>query len=131
MQGDLDIDYEPIPDDKTDPPLRLGCEVCGFICCVCAIKAAHQPDCKFRKAATCAVGIECDHGRDVCAICDPCTCADRSPSPTEGDADLCDDCGSALGPGEGGEPNRCDACNVTRREIDRPVTDPTDGGGNG
>jgi hypothetical protein len=53
---------------------------------------------------------------------------DRSPSPTEGDADLCDDCGSALGPGEGGdhgEPNRCDACNVTRREIDRLTPSPS------
>jgi hypothetical protein len=56
-----------------------------------------------------------------------------SVDPAEGDTDLCDDCGSALRSGEGGdhgEPNRCDACNVTRREIDRPVTDPTDGGGN-
>jgi len=57
----------------------------------------------------------------------PTSIAGQGTDGTEGDADLCDDCGSALGPGEGGEPNRCDACNVTRREIDRPVTDPTEG----
>lgn len=36
---------------------------------------SHQATCKFRRAATCAVGIECEHGRDCCPICDPCTCS--------------------------------------------------------
>lgn len=47
---------------------------CGHIACVCVIKMIHKPDCKFLKAATCAVGIECEHGYDVCPKCDPCTC---------------------------------------------------------
>lgn len=34
----------------------------------------HKAGCKFLRAATCAIGIECDHGRDVCPICDPCEC---------------------------------------------------------
>lgn len=34
----------------------------------------HDPDCRFRIAATSAAGIECEHGYDVCPICDPCTC---------------------------------------------------------
>lgn len=51
-----------------------GCAVCDRIACVCALKSRHADDCRFRIAATCAVGIECDHGRDCCPICDPCTC---------------------------------------------------------
>ncbi len=37
----------------------------------------HDRDCKFFRAATCAVGIECPHGRDVCPLCDPCLCAPK------------------------------------------------------
>lgn len=51
------------------------CEVCGHIECVCRIKAVHAEDCKLRRSATCAVPIACEHGYDVCPICDPCTCA--------------------------------------------------------
>ena len=51
---------------------------CDHIACVCNIKARHKKDCKFRKAATCAVGIECDHGYDVCPICDPCNCGEKN-----------------------------------------------------
>lgn len=38
----------------------------------------HDEDCKFRIAATCSVAIECDCElkRDVCPVCDPCTCKD-------------------------------------------------------
>ena len=49
---------------------------CGHIACVCNIETNHSEDCKFRRAATCSVGIECEHGYDVCPICDPCTCDD-------------------------------------------------------
>lgn len=34
----------------------------------------HNERCKFRRSATCAVAIECEHGYVVCPICDPCTC---------------------------------------------------------
>lgn len=27
----------------------------------------------------CPVGIECDHGYDVCPVCDPCTCSSVLP----------------------------------------------------
>lgn len=47
---------------------------CGFISCVCEIRDTHADGCKFRAAALCSIGIECEHGRDVCPICDPCTC---------------------------------------------------------
>ena len=47
---------------------------CGHVACVCALKSRHGDGCKFRLAATCAVGIECAHGYDVCPTCDPCTC---------------------------------------------------------
>ena len=47
---------------------------CGQICCVCEILRDHKEGCQFRRAATCAVPIECEHGRDVCSICDECTC---------------------------------------------------------
>lgn len=50
------------------------CKTCGHISCVCAIQKRHDETCKLRIAATTPVGIECDHGRDVCPICDPCTC---------------------------------------------------------
>lgn len=54
---------------------RLAACDCGHISCVCRYKIAHDEKCKFRIAATCAFGIACDeHNRDVCPICDPCTC---------------------------------------------------------
>jgi len=56
---------------------RIGCNVCGFLACVCDIIANHEEGCKYRVSATCAVGIECEHGRDVCPKCDPCTCGQR------------------------------------------------------
>ena len=34
----------------------------------------HKDDCKFLRAVQCAVGIECEHGYDVCPICDKCEC---------------------------------------------------------
>ncbi len=50
------------------------CAECGHVSCVCGILADHVEDCMFCRSATCAVGIACEHGRDVCPICDPCTC---------------------------------------------------------
>jgi len=47
---------------------------CGHVACVCNINTRHKSDCKFLMAATSAVGIECNHGYDVCPICDLCTC---------------------------------------------------------
>lgn len=64
----------------TTTRLTLGCIHCGHISCICAVKAKHLEHCRLRKAATCAVGIECEHGYDVCPICDPCTCS-ASPQP--------------------------------------------------
>lgn len=52
----------------------MGCEVCGHIACVCAVKREHVEDCKYRRAVACPVAIECEHGYDVCPRCDPCTC---------------------------------------------------------
>ena len=40
----------------------------------------HDIECLFRKARDCAVAIECEHGHDVCPICDPCTCKDKKPN---------------------------------------------------
>jgi hypothetical protein len=54
------------------------CQTCGHISCVCSIKKKHDAECKLLKAATSAVGIECEHGYDVCPKCDPCTCSDNS-----------------------------------------------------
>lgn len=50
---------------------------CGHISCVCSVKQKHDEKCRFRIAATTPVGIECDHGYDVCPKCDPCTCEDK------------------------------------------------------
>jgi hypothetical protein len=47
---------------------------CGHICCVCDILRDHKEGCQYRRSVTCAVPIECEHGRDVCPICDECTC---------------------------------------------------------
>lgn len=53
----------------------VGCAKCGHLACVCGIRKAHpDPKCRFRVSSTCAVPIECDHGYDVCPMCDPCTC---------------------------------------------------------
>lgn len=61
-------------------PTVVGCLQCGHImttdrpCEACGIRRMHRRRCKFRRAAAGAVGIECEHGYDVCPICDPCTC---------------------------------------------------------
>ena len=34
----------------------------------------HDDDCAFARSASCAVPVECEHGYDVCPICDPCNC---------------------------------------------------------
>lgn len=34
----------------------------------------HGNTCKLARALACPVGIECEHGWDVCPFCDPCTC---------------------------------------------------------
>lgn len=60
-----------------------GCEQCGHLSCVCRIIESHEERCPFRLAATCAVGIECEHGRDVCPTCDPCTCESTDETPTK------------------------------------------------
>lgn len=52
---------------------------CNRISCVCEILREHADGCRFRTSATCAVGVECDHGFDVCADCDPCTCTPPRP----------------------------------------------------
>jgi hypothetical protein len=52
----------------------IDCTKCGFIVCVCEVKADHATDCRYRRAVECPVGIECEHGRDVCPDCDPCNC---------------------------------------------------------
>ncbi len=57
---------------------------CEMIECVCSIARKHKDDCKFKKALLCRVGIECDHGYDVCPECDPCSCGFSNPI-------LCDD----------------------------------------
>jgi hypothetical protein len=59
---------------KSRPDHRLACERCQHLACVCDIRAAHAEGCPYRTAATCAVAIACDHGFDVCPVCDPCAC---------------------------------------------------------
>lgn len=51
-----------------------ACSVCRHFACVCTIRKRHAEDCKFRIAAAMAFAIACDHGHDVCAQCDPCSC---------------------------------------------------------
>lgn len=34
----------------------------------------HQRSCEYRRAAVAGLTFECEHGRQVCQICDPCTC---------------------------------------------------------
>lgn len=59
------------------PVAEVGCDTCGHLACVCQIKEKHDEACPFLRAATCSVGIECEHGRDVCPQCDPCTCGHK------------------------------------------------------
>lgn len=35
----------------------------------------HDPDCPKGRAISCSVGVECEHGYDVCPKCDPCECS--------------------------------------------------------
>jgi hypothetical protein len=36
--------------------------------------------CPTRLAEACSVPIECEHGYDVCPVCDACTCGTDAPS---------------------------------------------------
>ena len=55
-----------------------ACRNCQHFACICRVLASHAAWCRYRTAMTCAVGIECEHGRDVCPACDPCTCLEFS-----------------------------------------------------
>jgi hypothetical protein len=54
-----------------------ACETCRHFACVCDLRARHDEKCPFLLAAAGAVGLACQHGHDVCPICDPCTCPPR------------------------------------------------------
>ena len=56
------------------------CPDCKHFACVCKVINEHKQDCKFRIATAGSVAIECDHGYDVCPICDPCTCKPKEQS---------------------------------------------------
>lgn len=68
--------------------MSTGCPTCGFLECVCGIIATHEEDCKFRRAVTCFVPIDCEHGYDVCPLCDPCTCKAFNCVPTRTQEDI-------------------------------------------
>ena len=80
-QGGLVVliqDGEMLYDVPPEAVIRHSCKTCGHIVCVCDIKAKHKEGCNYRLSATCAVPIECEeHGRDVCPICDKCTCEEN------------------------------------------------------
>lgn len=58
-------------------PPGASCLICGYFDCVCDIRVKHKEGCRFRTAMLSPAGIACEpHGRDVCPICDPCTCAE-------------------------------------------------------
>jgi len=59
-----------------------ACNQCGHFACICQDLADHKLKCKYRRAVTSTVPVECEHGHDVCPICDPCDC--DIPSPNEG-----------------------------------------------
>lgn len=61
--------------NETSKKRSAGKCYCKQIACCCWVFTKHpDPKCKFRVSMLCPVGVECDHGRDVCSICDPCTC---------------------------------------------------------
>jgi hypothetical protein len=49
---------------------------CKLIQCACVEARKHQKNCRYRIALICAIPITCEHGLDVCTICDPCTCGE-------------------------------------------------------
>lgn len=78
-----------IPTNWTPRPKRSGAKVtpcygCGSRTALhpddcpafapAVLSNGHEPDCDFRRAETSPAAIECEHGHDVCPICDPCTC---------------------------------------------------------
>jgi hypothetical protein len=50
-----------------------GC-TCGQITCVCALLHGHADTCRYRRSVACPVSIHCEHGVDVCPVCDACDC---------------------------------------------------------
>jgi hypothetical protein len=64
---------------KIVPFVRVGCKRCDRLACVCNVQATHKETCRYRVSTQCPVAVACEHGFDVCPICDPCTCNDPEP----------------------------------------------------
>ena len=67
---DFMLNVEELPRWKPSPGLVTD----AFIA---AETKKHQANCPYLRAQRCPVSIECEHGWDVCPICDPCTCAEK------------------------------------------------------
>jgi hypothetical protein len=52
----------------------IFCSTCGYANCICQVRKEHVEGCQYLTSMRCPVGIECEHGYDVCPLCDPCTC---------------------------------------------------------
>jgi hypothetical protein len=47
---------------------------CGLIECACLAIRGHTKECRFRFAMTAPVLFECEHGLEMCDVCDACDC---------------------------------------------------------
>jgi hypothetical protein len=73
VMGILNVICEEMGYDVVLGPVK-ACETCGFFDCVCQIRKDHKVGCRVRQAAECPISVECEHGVEVCPICDACDC---------------------------------------------------------
>jgi len=58
--------------------VQVGCALCGNLAaCICGLRERHDPSCRFLRAASLSIELECTHGYQACPECDPCDCHPR------------------------------------------------------
>lgn len=59
---------------RSQREIGTSCDKCGHFHCICPVRERHKEDCRFRRAVELSVELACDHGFQVCPVCDPCDC---------------------------------------------------------
>lgn len=69
------FDPTPLEDEREERALELGLHERGLPLGHFLRHDSHVETCAMRRALSCgSLGVECEHGYDVCPSCDRCTC---------------------------------------------------------
>jgi hypothetical protein len=66
------------------PPRATECATCGYVCCVCALRREHNPECRYRRTVLAELPVaECPNhpGSVACTECASCNCGGVKAAP--------------------------------------------------